>query len=186
MNKIIIVLALFCALVTAAFQINAQSAPPQVTTLCERKDGALYSVNDGFSIRKACYANSREVSIGGGGGLAGPTGPAGATGQIGPQGATGPIAQRGAGTIAFVYESFSNYVSIVSTDKQLYYYSDDTAGSWRPVSELNIWGMPDSVPLPVEEIIDINQFHLIDKNGNVWFFRATSPSDRQWVNLGHP
>jgi hypothetical protein len=51
---------------------------------------------------------------------------------------------------------------------------------------MGFWDMQDEMPVPTSEILDMRNYHVIDKNGKVWFFQANSNTDRQWINLGHP
>lgn len=81
--------------------ILAQLELPVLSTVCERKNGQLLGINDGFSLLKKCPKGSRMVLIIGEQGLKGDKGEKGEqgiqglTGATGPQGLTGPEGLQG-------------------------------------------------------------------------------------------
>lgn len=90
--KINIKMLLFLPLLFAGLlfvkQISAQVELPRITTACEMKNGALFAIDDGFSILKKCPKGSRMVMIIG---EQGPKGDKGDKGDPGSQGPPGPV-----------------------------------------------------------------------------------------------
>lgn len=88
----------------------AENVLPQISTACEKRNGDLYSVNDGWNRQKVCDHDDRKVifiGIGSQGpkgdkgdkgekGDQGLAGINGSTGATGPQGLLGPTGPRGA------------------------------------------------------------------------------------------
>jgi len=97
-NKILLIPVLFFLGLLLVKQISAQIELPRITTACEMKNGALFGVDDGFSILKKCPKGSRMVMIigeQGPKGLQGPVGETGPTGPMGPQGEQGIPGPKG-------------------------------------------------------------------------------------------
>lgn len=70
---------------------------PRVTTACELKNGQLFAINDGFSLRDGCKGESRRVVLIGERGEKGDKGDKGDIGLQGPQGPKGDPAPADTG-----------------------------------------------------------------------------------------
>ncbi len=164
----------------AAHRITASENPALITTFCERKNGDIYAINDGYSTRTSCLGRDRLVSLGGGWGVPGPTGPAGATGATGPK-----YALPEHSSVGFIGYVAGDSIYVLNKNKKIY-YQDNTTNGWIPMETTNRWPEPWDVPLDIENISDFKLSYFIDTNGDVWKFFAHSPEDRGWINIGQP
>jgi len=101
-------------------------------------------------------------------------GPEGPQGPKGDKGDPGEDSRFGAGNIAFC-DSLASCQNILKTDGTIWQYSSGLS-SWGPRIEL-----PNSVPIPTDDIVSWNGDTFLDKNGDVWWWQ-----NGQWNNIGHP
>ena len=178
------VIALLLALSFGAYAF----ATSGVITACAKRDGEVYLIGTGFQ-RATCARGDLALSWNiqgpkgdkGDPGAPGKDGAPGLQGQQGPAGPQGPkgdkgdSAVHGAGDIAFL-TSIAQGTFVLKTDGTVWQYNGQDNGVWSH----NV-GAPDSVPIPISNIVAWEKYWFVDINGDYWQYEGNT-----WVDRGHP
>lgn len=166
--------------------VFAQVSTGQLSA-CVSKNGETRLIITGFTKRNTCETGQQLVSWNIQG-LKGDKGDKGDTGDIGPQGAP---AQFGTSTIAFIGQNHArcdgspfnpfnimpNCRTVLKTDGSVWKW-DYTGNSWFATGS--------TTPIAVSEIVYWEDYSILDKNGDIWFWDETVVGSDKWRNAGHP